>query len=162
MTHKPRMLVHTSRQPIRWGDMDALGHVNNTVYFRYLEQARIEWIYGLHAEGEAYDRIGPVIVNASCTFLEPLVYPGEIEVRMYLGDPGPHERGQLLRDLDERQKIRGRRREDGLDRARQRPQRAAAGGGRGAAAGAGTKPGGMMGRAPTPRSGRHRNDGRSR
>ena len=44
MTHKPRLLVHTSRQPIRWGDMDALGHVNNTVYFRYMEQARIEWI----------------------------------------------------------------------------------------------------------------------
>ena len=29
--------------PIRWGDMDAIGHVNNTVYFRYMEQARIEW-----------------------------------------------------------------------------------------------------------------------
>ena len=29
-----------------------------------------------------------MIVNASCTFLEPLVYPGDIEVRMYLGDPG--------------------------------------------------------------------------
>jgi acyl-CoA thioester hydrolase len=82
------MLVHTSRQRIRWGDMDRLGHVNNTVYFRYLEQARIEWTYGLHAEVEAYARTGPVIVNASCTFLEPLVYPGEIEVRMYLGDPG--------------------------------------------------------------------------
>ena len=31
---------------------------------------------------------GPVIVNASCTFLEPLVYPGDCEVRMYLGEPG--------------------------------------------------------------------------
>ena len=89
MTQKPRMLVHTSRQPIRWGDMDMLGHVNNTVYFRYLEQARIEWIYGLDPDREPYQgTAGPVIVNASCTFLEPLVYPGEIEVRMYLGDPG--------------------------------------------------------------------------
>jgi acyl-CoA thioester hydrolase len=88
MTQKPRLLVHTSRQAIRWGDMDMLGHVNNTVYFRYLEQARIEWIYGLHPQGETYSGTGPVIVNASCTFLEPLVYPGEIEVRMYLGDPG--------------------------------------------------------------------------
>ncbi len=88
MTHRRRMLVHTSRQAIRWGDMDSLGHVNSTVYFRYLEQARIEWVYGLQTEGEPYDRTGPVIVNASCTFLEPLVYPGEVEVRMYLGDPG--------------------------------------------------------------------------
>ena len=29
--------------PIRWGDMDAMGHVNNTVYFRYLESTRIDW-----------------------------------------------------------------------------------------------------------------------
>jgi len=88
MTQKPRVLVHTSRQPIRWGDMDMLGHVNNTVYFRYLEQARIEWTYGLRPAGEAYAKTGPVIVNASCTFLLPLVYPGEVEVRMCLAEPG--------------------------------------------------------------------------
>ena len=80
--------MHTSRQPIRWADMDMLGHVNNTVFFRYCEQARIEWTYGLHAAGDAYAKTGPVIVNASCTFLLPLVYPGEVEVRMYLCDPG--------------------------------------------------------------------------
>ena len=80
--------MHTSRQPIRWGDMDMLGHVNNTVFFRYCEQARIEWTYGLHPGGDAYSGAGPVIVNASCTFLLPLVYPGDVEVRMYLGDPG--------------------------------------------------------------------------
>jgi len=88
MTHKPRLLVHTSRQAIRWSDMDMLGHVNNTSYFRYFEQARIEWTYGLHRPGEVYSATGPVIVNASCTFLVPLVYPGDIEVRMYLGEPG--------------------------------------------------------------------------
>ncbi|MBS0325163.1 MAG: acyl-CoA thioesterase [Proteobacteria bacterium] len=83
-----RVLVHTSPQPIRWGDMDMLGHVNNAVYFRYMEQARIEWIYAL-AEGRGYDDgQRPVIVNASCTFRESLIYPGEVEVRMYLGDPG--------------------------------------------------------------------------
>jgi acyl-CoA thioester hydrolase len=88
MSHKHRLLVHTSRQHIRWGDMDALGHVNNTVYFRYMEQARIEWLFALFPPGAAFQGTGPVIVNASCTFLEPLVYPGEFEVRMFLGDPG--------------------------------------------------------------------------
>ncbi len=40
-----RVLVHTSLQSVRWGDMDMLGHVNNnTVYFRYMEQGRIEWV----------------------------------------------------------------------------------------------------------------------
>ncbi len=88
MTQKPRLLVHTSRQPIRWGDMDMLGHVNNTVYFRYLEQARIEWIYGLHPEGEAYVRHGTGHRQRELHVPAPLVYPGEVEVRMYLGDPG--------------------------------------------------------------------------
>ena len=85
-----RRHVHTSRQPIRWGDMDALGHVNNTVFFRYMEQARIEWLYSLNEEaGTGYSAgSGPVIVNANCTFLEPLVYPGDLEVTMFLGEPG--------------------------------------------------------------------------
>ena len=84
-----RLHVHTSRQPIRWGDMDALGHVNNTVYFRYMEQARIEWLYALARDGHGYAAgSGPVIVNASCTFIEPLLYPGDVDVRMYLGGLG--------------------------------------------------------------------------
>ncbi len=33
--------------PIRWGDMDAMGHVNNTIYFRYLEIIRIEWLHSV-------------------------------------------------------------------------------------------------------------------
>ena len=83
-----RVLVHTSLQKLRWGDMDMLGHVNNTVYFRYMEQARIEWIYAM-AGGQGYDGgHGPVIVNASCNFIVPLVYPADVAVRMSIGDPG--------------------------------------------------------------------------
>jgi acyl-CoA thioester hydrolase len=80
-------LVHTLRMPIRWGDMDAMGHVNNTVYFRYIEQARISWFDEIACtpdpEGE-----GPVIVNAHCSFLKQLKYPGEIEIRTFVGPPG--------------------------------------------------------------------------
>lgn len=88
MSH-PRKLVHTSRIPIRWGDMDALEHVNNTVYFQYMEQARIEWLYVFAATHRpAQGDEGTVVVNASCTFHQALTYPGEVEVRMYLGEPG--------------------------------------------------------------------------
>ena len=84
-----RLLVHTSLQKIRWGDMDAFGHVNNTVYFRYMEQARLEWLYAEAEKQGGHDaQEGPVIVNASCDFLLPLVYPGDIEVRMFVGDLG--------------------------------------------------------------------------
>ena len=92
MTTRPHatVLVHTSIQPIRWSDMDALGHVNNTVYFRYMEQARLEWLFAQPGQQGLDDENGggAVIVNASCTFFEPLVYPGTCEVRMYVGHPG--------------------------------------------------------------------------
>ncbi|HJV71611.1 acyl-CoA thioesterase [Ideonella sp.] len=73
--------------PIRWGDMDAMGHVNNTVYFRYLEIIRVQW---LHEVGGAPDPAGqgPVIVNAFCNFLRQLEYPGDILARHYVANLG--------------------------------------------------------------------------
>ena len=87
---KPRKLVHTVVVPIRWGDMDAIGHVNNTVYFRYMEQTRVDWSHAFARRlgRDAFASDGPLIVNASCTFLAPLTYPGEVEVRMFLDAPG--------------------------------------------------------------------------
>ena len=79
--------VHTSTFGLRFADMDALGHVNNAAYFTFMEQARLEWLTR-HAP-EAYKHgSGPVIANASCTYRVPLVYPKDVEVRMYLGVPG--------------------------------------------------------------------------
>jgi acyl-CoA thioester hydrolase len=88
MTDHARHLVHVTRLPIRWGDMDALGHVNNTIYFLYMEQARMEWVTSLDKAGEPPRDWTTVIVNASCTFLRPLVFPGDVEVRMLLAQPG--------------------------------------------------------------------------
>jgi acyl-CoA thioester hydrolase len=77
------------RMPIRWGDMDAMGHVNNTVYFRYIESARIAWLEQVGALPDpARSSEGPVIVNAHCSFLKQLTYPGEIEVTTWVGPPG--------------------------------------------------------------------------
>jgi acyl-CoA thioester hydrolase len=83
-------LVHSVSVPIRWGDMDAQGHVNNTLYFRYMEQARVEWLDTVRKQigYDDKDGLGSVIVNASCTFLLPLSYPGTVEVRMFVGPPG--------------------------------------------------------------------------
>ena len=86
MEHR-RHLIHTTQIPIRWGDMDAYGHVNNTIYFRYMEQARCEWLEAMDI-GVGIGDSGPVIVNASCTFLIPLTYPGTVEVRTFVGEPG--------------------------------------------------------------------------
>lgn len=82
-----KKLVFEVLVPIRWGDMDAMNHVNNTTYFRYLETCRIDWMRSIgcmpNPQGE-----GPVIVNAFCNFYKQLEYPGDVLVKMYASDPG--------------------------------------------------------------------------
>jgi len=87
MKEGDKKLVYTVTIPIRWGDMDAMGHVNNTVYFQYMEQARIEWLAMM---GCLPDENGhsAVIVNAHCTFKKPLKYPGQVEVCTYISHMG--------------------------------------------------------------------------
>jgi acyl-CoA thioester hydrolase len=82
-----KKLVFETTIPIRWGDMDAMGHLNNTSYFRYLETARIDWINSI---GGLLDPTGEglVIINAFCSFYRQLEYPGDVLVKMYASDPG--------------------------------------------------------------------------
>ena len=82
-----RILVFELEMPIRWGDMDAMGHVNNTVYFRYMEQLRISWFDSMGFRPDPAGE-GPLIINASCTFLRELQYPGTVLARQYVGKIG--------------------------------------------------------------------------
>ena len=78
--------VHEMIIPIRWGDMDAMKHVNNTVYFRYLETVRIDYFQSIGCEPNPQGQ-GPVIVNACCNFYKQLEYPGNVLAKMYVSDP---------------------------------------------------------------------------
>ena len=82
-----KTLTHQMVIPIRWGDMDAMGHVNNTIYFRYLEIVRLEWLFKVGGP-PAPVATGPVIVNAFCNFLRQLEFPGDIRVTMFVANPG--------------------------------------------------------------------------
>jgi acyl-CoA thioester hydrolase len=73
--------------PIRWGDMDMMGHVNNTLYFRYMEIVRLEWLYKVGAVPDPTGE-GPVIVNAFCNFIKQLEYPGDVLAKHYVANPG--------------------------------------------------------------------------
>lgn len=83
----PRTLLAALDIPVRWGDMDANGHVNNATYFTYFEQARIEWLEtsGLQTTRENQ---GPVVVQTSCTYVRPIPYPGTLRVNVYGGPAG--------------------------------------------------------------------------
>lgn len=62
--------------PVAWGDMDAFGHVNNTVYFRYFESARIAYFEQLDL---AHNRgAGPILASTRCDFKLPLTYPDTV------------------------------------------------------------------------------------
>nr|WP_199067424.1 thioesterase family protein [Chromobacterium sp. ASV5] len=76
-------IIDTRAISMRWGDMDAVGHLNNTYYFRYLEQIRVEWLaqlgYGIDPDG-----IGPVLASTSCTFRRQLTYPATVDITIEL------------------------------------------------------------------------------
>ncbi|BEV71572.1 MULTISPECIES: thioesterase family protein [unclassified Paludibacterium] len=69
--------------PMRWGDMDAIGHLNNTYYFRYLEQVRVEWLDNI-GQGIRPGESGPVIAATSCTFRRQMSYPATVEITLEL------------------------------------------------------------------------------
>lgn len=76
-----------SEVPLRWGDMDQLGHVNNTVYFRCFEQARTEWI-SQYPESIDANPAYVVIIHTECTFLKELKAPGVVLINAYAGKRG--------------------------------------------------------------------------
>ena len=82
-----KQLVSEMLFPIRWGDMDAMGHVNNAVYFRYMETARIDWFRGIGCQPDPRGE-GIVIVNAFCNFIRQFEYPGDILIRTFVSDLG--------------------------------------------------------------------------
>ena len=80
-------LLQVLQMPVRWDDMDALGHVNNIVYLQYFEQSRIEWAESV---GRAFDQKGEsmILLKSIVTYLKPLVYPADLVVRLYAGPVG--------------------------------------------------------------------------
>ncbi|WP_133140813.1 acyl-CoA thioesterase [Legionella genomosp. 1] len=74
MTQKNK--VHQRIFSIVWGDMDALGHVNNARYFDYFQEARIEWLATLNIDLKK--NTGPVVIHTACTYLKPVIYPATL------------------------------------------------------------------------------------
>lgn len=74
--------------PVRWGDMDALGHVNNIMYFRYFEQARLQWLEHIGFATLGTDTEGMVIVDNHAEYLKPVVYPMDVSVTVHGHSPG--------------------------------------------------------------------------
>jgi acyl-CoA thioester hydrolase len=75
--------------PVAWGDMDAFGHVNNTIYLRWFESVRIAFF---HAAQVPHQRVAltqaPILAHTSCTFELPLTFPDTVRVTASAGRVG--------------------------------------------------------------------------
>jgi acyl-CoA thioester hydrolase len=68
-------------QAVVWGEMDSYRHVNNVVYFRYFENARLEYFRRL--DWFAYEKecgVGPILAATQARFRRPLTYPDRIAI----------------------------------------------------------------------------------
>ena len=68
---------------VRWRDLDAFNHVNNSKFLSYLEEARLQWLMTL--PGEWIDEnIAPVVAAAHINYLRPIAWPNEIAIELFI------------------------------------------------------------------------------
>ncbi|MFV0574431.1 MAG: acyl-CoA thioesterase [Vibrio sp.] len=73
--------------PVAWGEMDALQHVNNAMYFRYFETARIDYFKHINLmENIAITQVGPVISETSCRYKIPVTFPDTLFIGTKITD----------------------------------------------------------------------------
>lgn len=81
------MSVFRIQLDVRWGDLDAFGHVSNVSFLRYIEQCRAAWLESVPShwqDGEA----GPVLANINFNYRRPLLWPARIEISLKPHSPG--------------------------------------------------------------------------
>lgn len=79
-------MTHTTTVPLRWSDLDAVGHVNNATYLTLCEQCRVEALAALDAAD--WTESGPVVAEATVRYLRPITDAVPVEVSVTFGQPG--------------------------------------------------------------------------
>lgn len=74
--------------PLRWGDMDAFGHVNNVEYLRYFETARVDYFMKILDTSDFDSKVKPVVASLSCDYKRPISYPDQLKMTIGLEDIG--------------------------------------------------------------------------
>ncbi len=75
-------LVRVS-MPVRWRDLDAFNHVNNSKYLSYLEEARLQWMLTLPGMGMD-DRVAPVVAAAHLNYRRPIEWPAQVTIELFV------------------------------------------------------------------------------
>ena len=73
--------------PVQWGEMDAFGHVNNTVYFKYFETARLAYFNAVGVMQDMRDdQLGPILAETNAQFKRALVFPDQVIVGAHVSE----------------------------------------------------------------------------
>lgn len=85
-------IIPSIELPVLWGDMDAFQHVNNTVYLRWCESARLVFfestgLLKIHQE----EGVGPILASIECRFRAPVVYPDSVNIHTTLTRMGAQD-----------------------------------------------------------------------
>jgi acyl-CoA thioester hydrolase len=71
---------HVVTLPVQWGDQDAFGHVNNVVYFRWMESARISYFQWAGLGNMSNQGVGPILASIKCDYRRQLTYPDTLMI----------------------------------------------------------------------------------
>ena len=75
--------------PVQWGDQDALGHVNNVVFFRWWESSRLAYAEQINLLGtDRSERFDTVLASMTCDFRKQLIYPDVVQIGARIGRVG--------------------------------------------------------------------------
>ncbi len=69
--------------PVRWRDLDAFNHVNNSKYLSYLEEARLHWMLGVPGQGMD-DHVAPVVAAAQLNYRRPITWPAQVMIELFV------------------------------------------------------------------------------
>ncbi|MBN7135549.1 thioesterase [Lysobacter enzymogenes] len=68
---------------VRWRDLDAFNHVNNSKFLSYLEEARLRWMVTLPGHGMD-EHVAPVVAAAHLNYRRPIEWPNEIDIELFV------------------------------------------------------------------------------
>ena len=68
---------------VRWRDLDAFNHVNNSKYLSYLEEARLHWMIGVPGKG-LDDHVAPVVAAAQLNYRRPIGWPAQVVIELFV------------------------------------------------------------------------------
>jgi len=68
---------------VRWRDLDAFNHVNNSKYLSYLEEARLRWMMTMPGMG-LDDNVAPVVAASNLNYRRPIGWPGEVMIQLFV------------------------------------------------------------------------------